>query len=601
LTILAWVPAITVCLCFTQVASAQPYPAHPYALDDTTVWNTNAIPVCWDSVRSRLRTERDWIREALARTWVKETALTFSDWGPCGFDSLGIRINLGEDGPDTKALGAHLDVVPNGMLLPVDPASVWPVCAEGGETLPGYGTVGSMPAKSEREYCLKLMAVHQFGHALGIVHEPSPPDAPPACRESIEGLEGNASIPAGDHTSIMNYCDPNWQGNGYLIAAEIDPIAGQYGRDPSSLPDLDTRVIALSTVPGGSSVYTVGSDRSIWSFHYDPSGPSPAWTDAYALSPPDFSASRDVTALSTVPGGTSLYTIGQDGAVWTCFFDPRVPDAKWSDWYSLGGAELFGPVAATTRITALSTVFEGTSIYAVGHDGAVWTKYYVPGGSGFWSEWIRMSEAVRPGSHVTALMTVAGGTSLYTVGHDNAVWTRFFDPRLPNAQWSEWYSLGGNVKDGSDIAAISTVPGGTSLFVVGPNGTVESNYFDPRMPNAAWSGWFTLGGAPKDDSSVTAISALPGGTQIFIVGPDGEVNTRFFDPRQSNPIWSDWYPVAGGMRSADVRGGDLQVAAISTVPGGISLFAKRDDGYVVSNYIDARVENRWVGWFPVGR
>ena len=33
---------------------------------------------------------------------------------------------------------------------------------------------------------------------------------------------------------------------------------------------------------------------------------------------------------------------------------------------------------------------------------------------------------------------------------------------------------------GTDVAAVSTVPGGVSLFVVNPAHAVESAYFDPR-------------------------------------------------------------------------------------------------------------------------
>ena len=65
--------------------------------------------------------------------------------------------------------------------------------------------------------------------------------------------------------------------------------------------------------------------------------------------------------------------------------------------------------------------------------------------------------------------------------------------------WEPWFALGPNTFPlGSEVAAVSTVPGGTSLFVVGLDdehggGRVWTNSFpDPGHPNQ-WVGWRPLG------------------------------------------------------------------------------------------------------------
>ena len=102
------------------------------------------------------------------------------------------------------------------------------------------------------------------------------------------------------------------------------------------------------------------------------------------------------------------------------------------------------------------------------------------------------------GSTVTALSTQPGGTSLYVVGLDEGhgggrVWSNYFPSS--NNQWSGWFPLGDNVfPSGSVVTALSTQPGGTSLYVVGLDGQVWSNYFPSS--NNQWSGWFSVGIEP---------------------------------------------------------------------------------------------------------
>ena len=49
--------------------------------------------------------------------------------------------------------------------------------------------------------------------------------------------------------------------------------------------------------------------------------------------------------------------------------------------------------------------------------------------------------------------------------------------------WVPWFSLGPDTQSfpqGSNITALSTIPGGTSLYVTGPDGRVHITYFNPR-------------------------------------------------------------------------------------------------------------------------
>jgi hypothetical protein len=71
--------------------------------------------------------------------------------------------------------------------------------------------------------------VHEFGHALGFAHEQNRPDRPSTCTEPAQGSNGNLMIGAWDLQSVMNYCNPDWNGNGQLSATDIAGVRQLYG------------------------------------------------------------------------------------------------------------------------------------------------------------------------------------------------------------------------------------------------------------------------------------------------------------------------------------------------------------------------------------
>ena len=98
---------------------------------------------------------------------------------------------------------------------------------------------------------------------------------------------------------------------------------------------------------------------------------------------------------------------------------------------------------------------------------------------------------------MTALSIGPGATSLYLIGLDGHIWTNFFPSEIAG-QWSGWMPLGLNTfRPQAPFAAVSATPGGTSLYVIGLDegrggGRVWSKFFpDPDHPTQ-WTGWFPL-------------------------------------------------------------------------------------------------------------
>lgn len=185
---------------------------------ESAIWVERQIPVCWqmdEATFNRYPIGRGWVKDAVATTWEAASQVRFTGWLRCdGKPNQGISIALSDDsgGPYTLYLGNKLKNLSSGVILNFTFANWSTLC------------------KDTQQDCIRKVAVHEFGHVLGFAHEHNRPDTPKdTCLLEPQGTNGSAIVGAWDLNSVMNYCNPNWVGNGNLSSIDTQMVQLYYG------------------------------------------------------------------------------------------------------------------------------------------------------------------------------------------------------------------------------------------------------------------------------------------------------------------------------------------------------------------------------------
>lgn len=211
-------------------------PSRGYPLT-TVIWPSRQIPTCWEmdsAAFNHYAPQRELVRQAVASTWEASSKVRFVGWQQCnGVPNQGVSIGVQDVGPYAWGLGHEVQNQYQGVMLNFEYAN-W-----------------SRECRTKRDYCIRVIAVHEFGHVLGFAHEQNRPDTPDAaCAAREQGTNGNVLVGAWDLASVMNYCNPRYSGDGQLSPTDIAMVQAYYGRpgEPEPQPEINIRADLIPSI-----------------------------------------------------------------------------------------------------------------------------------------------------------------------------------------------------------------------------------------------------------------------------------------------------------------------------------------------------------------
>jgi hypothetical protein len=241
------------------------------------------IPVCWAPNLDPEQPIAQKIRVAVEDTWGRYSSIWFEGWGNCPAPSPGLM-------PDGNIIYImSIDGIgPSGTDFGPKVAGSNPPHPRPTEMRLNGGAISNAlcdlgPGGNSHEECVIWMAVHEFGHALGFLHEHARRDftqcpksvASPtkfAFHDKREG--GGTNLTTYDENSVMNYCSSDGNNDGQLTWKDVAGLQAVYGMKPRGsivgpggrCADVDNRAVA----PGSqvSLWHCWGGDNQRWAWDF---------------------------------------------------------------------------------------------------------------------------------------------------------------------------------------------------------------------------------------------------------------------------------------------------------------------------------------------
>jgi hypothetical protein len=401
-------------------------------------------------------------------------------------------------------------------------------------------------------------------------------------------------------------------------------------------------ITPVSRMPSHLDLFTTGPDGHVYTNSYDDN--NQWWGSQWRAIDPTFTVTPgvQVAAVARMPWQLDIFTVGNDGGIWSAWWDQYVDQGaqgSWAHpgytWFELPGTAGLFPVG--TPVTAINRGASHLDVFAVANNGQIMTSVWdASQNNGAWQNAFQVgydSYGFATGSSIGALARASDGAQatgnsqppvtrvdLFAVDNAgrvvndwadfNASGGSFFHGRWVGGHYIQysWVSLGSplpGVPVGASVSAVSRTLNQMDIFVVTSNGQVYTDSWNYYQNNGNWTGfiqvsWLINGAAPGSTVSVTARTTTH--LDIFTVDRAGNVMSDWWDQVVDSGSWNHGGGVTGWFQiGQNLTSGDSVVTCVNRGPVHLDVYTITYDARVITDFWDANVNNGyWNNWFQIG-
>ncbi|GLV60412.1 hypothetical protein KDH_72320 [Dictyobacter sp. S3.2.2.5] len=333
-----------------------------------------------------------------------------------------------------------------------------------------------------------------------------------------------------------------------------------------------------------------------------------------------------VSALARLQNHLDLFTVGNDDAVYSTWWDGASNSGRWDHgWFRISDPNFADGFTVSQRsvISAIARHPNHLDLFVIGKDDVVYSTWW----DGTWDHgWFRIGDAnfsdgftVNQSSTISVVSRFPEHLDLFVVGKNDAIYSTWWDGASDGGKWDHgWFSIsdpnfpdGFTINQGSAITAISRRSDHLDLFVIGKNDAIYSTWWDGASDGGKWDhGWFSISDPNFPDSftvsqssTISVVSRFPEHMDLFVVGKNDAIYSTWWDGASDGGKWDHgWFSISDPNfpDGFTVNQGTV-VSAIARFPEHLDLFVVGKDGAIYSTWWDANADGgRWShGWFRI--